>query len=169
VRNVPNNLGVDNGICTSPFTSGQSLTYASPATNSFTAATTTFTDNNAFLLGVPVEGYNFAAATTGSSGISSPTSSTSQGSGSSKTNAASSGLSSGAKAELGVSVAVVALLALAGVGFWLLRRRRGYQAAPVGKLPVDGERKNADVAEVHSESVQPAEIDSSPPPAELHA
>ncbi|KAG0646395.1 hypothetical protein D0Z07_7648 [Hyphodiscus hymeniophilus] len=39
----------------------------------------------------------------------------------------SSGLSTGAKAGIGAGVAVLAVLALAAVGFWLLRRRKQHQ------------------------------------------
>ncbi|KAE9379498.1 hypothetical protein N431DRAFT_478501 [Stipitochalara longipes BDJ] len=167
VRNVPGNPGRDNGICTSPFTSGQSLTYASPATNSFTAATTTFTDNNVVLFGVPVEGYNFAASTTSSSVTGSPTTSTSKSTSPTNTSAPSSGLSSGAKAGIGVGVAIVALAILGAIGFWLLRRRKS-QAGPVSELPGNGEGKSAGAAEVYSEPVLPSEIDGSPRPQELH-
>jgi hypothetical protein len=182
VRNLLNNGGLD-GLCTSPFSSGAVLTYASPAVGSYTPATTTFTDNSALLFAVPVEGYNFAAAaaTTGSSpinnspttgGASTPTATpqgNTSGSGignSNGQNQGGGGLSTGAKAGIGVGVAGAVLISAAiVVGFLLLRRRR-----PINELPGNGEHKDTTPAPIYAQTApQAAQLESSVRPTELQA
>lgn len=82
------------------------------------------------MIAVPVEGYNFAAATTSSSTYS--TSSTG-GSGPTQSSASSSGLSSGAKAGIGAGIAGLVVVLAALGAFWFFRRRK-YQAAPTSEL-----------------------------------
>jgi hypothetical protein len=127
-RHLSQNSGID-GVCTSTMTPGQTLIYASPQSNSFTSAITTFTEP-AIMIAVPVEGYNFAAATTSSSTYS--TSSTG-GSGPTQSSASSSGLSSGAKAGIGAGIAGLVVVLAALGAFWFFRRRK-YQAAPTSEL-----------------------------------
>jgi hypothetical protein len=172
VRNLPANSRID-GVCTSTITSGQSLTYASPASNSFTVATTDFTDS-ALLIAVPVEGYNFAASTTGSStgalstaGSSTGASSTSAGAGPpTNTSAQTSGLTGGTKAGIGVGVAGFALILSAVVAALLFfRKRRRYAPAPT-ELPNSGENEGGNFVEVDSEP-QRSEVDGNSRHVEL--
>ena len=126
-------------------TSGQSLTYASPASNSFTVATTAFTDS-ALLIAVPVEGYNFAASTTtpstsGSSTTAILTRNTTGTSPSTNTRAQTSGLTGGAKAGIGAGVAGFALISIAVVVALLFFRRRRRHASARTELPSTGEKK----------------------------
>jgi hypothetical protein len=142
-RSLNANGGID-GVCTSAFTSGQTLNYASPVTNSFTSAITTFS-SPALMIAVPVEGYNFAASTTSSSSSgtarNTDTGATGSGPTASNTNPPSSGLSSGAKAGIGAGIAgLVAVLSALGA-FWFFRRRK-YQAAPTSEPPVSGYGEN---------------------------
>jgi len=159
-------------------TSGQSLTYASPATNSFTVVTTVFT-SSAVLIAVPVEGYNFAASTTSSSTsaigslsssstiTSTPQNTPDSGQLPTNTNTETVGLTGGAKAGIGVGVAVVALLVLAGAVFLFYRRRRRYALNPTTELQLPGSRKEKNVilvegySELEPRGVQRAEVDGS--------
>jgi hypothetical protein len=166
VRGLLNNGGVD-GVCTSPLTSGQILTYASPTGESYISATTTFSTSIP-LIAVPVEGYNFAASTTSSSTSSTTTTSTTASSttaGSQSTSTSSgiptntsvvkSGLTGGAKAGIGIGVGVFALILIAALAAFLLRRRkRNAQVAPVpvvNELPGNGEHKTPQEVEGSSE------------------
>ena len=155
-------------------TTGQSLTYASPVSNSYVVATTAFTDS-ALLIAVPVEGYNFAVSTTGSS-TSAPSTTASlksntTGAGpstntSAQTSAQTSGLTEGAKAGIGVGVAgFVLILSAVLAALLFLRRRRRYALAP-SELPSGGENKGGTLVEADSEP-QRSEIDGSSRPVEL--
>ncbi|KAE9370194.1 hypothetical protein N431DRAFT_343974 [Stipitochalara longipes BDJ] len=150
VRSLPANGGID-GVCTSALTSGQTLVYASPATNSFTSVTTTFTEP-ALMIAVPVEGYNFAASTTSSSSSTGTAQNTGTGTGPTNsgsaptntgTNTPSSGLSSGAKAGIGGGIAGLVVVLAALGAFWFFRRKRKYQAAPANELPASGQHGGA--------------------------
>jgi hypothetical protein len=172
VRDLPQNSGIDD-VCISAMTSGQSLTYASPASNSFAAASTTFTDS-ATLIAVPVEGYNFAASTTSSSSSTSPTASTSQSSSSgsaSPTNSSAqkSGLSTGAEAGIGVGVGVLAIIAALAVYLFITRRRK-YAPAPT-ELAGSGENNSNYVVEAGPgqgpQMAHRAEFDGNSKPVEL--
>ena len=151
-------------------TSGQSLTYASPALNSYVVATTAFTDS-ALLIAVPVEGYNFAASTTSSSTSTPSTTASSKsnatGAGpSTNTSAQTSGLAGGAKAGIGVGVAgFVFILSAVVAALLFLRRRRRYTLAP-SELPNGGENKGGTLVEADS-GPQRSEIDGSSRPVEL--
>lgn len=176
--------GLD-GVCTSAFTSGQKLVYASPTSNSFVSVTTTFTVQTAYMVANPVEGYNFAISSTSSSSSStstggSSTSSTSATSASSSTTGTAlpantdthtSGLSTGAKAGIGAGVAVLALVIAAIVGFLLFRRRRKYATGPVSELPGYGQENKHQppaLVEAHSDVEPPrSEMDGRTRPAEL--
>jgi hypothetical protein len=150
-------------------TPGQSLIYASPQSNSYTSVLTTFTEP-AIMCAIPVEGYNFAAATTSSSttftsSISSTGSTSSLPSSSSP--ASSSGLSIGAKAAIGAGVAVPLAVVLAALGaFWLFFWRR-YQAAPTSETP-GYDPNNPGVAPISGGAVNkykmdPVEAETNPP------
>lgn len=182
--NLPMDPGLD-GVCTSAFTSGQKLVYASPTSNSFVSVTTTFTVQTAYMVANPVEGYNFAISSTSSSSSStstggSSTSSTSATSASSSTTGTAlpantdthtSGLSTGAKAGIGAGVAVLALVIAAIVGFLLFRRRRKYATGPVSELPGYGQENKHQppaLVEAHSDVEPPrSEMDGRTRPAEL--
>jgi hypothetical protein len=151
-------------------TSGQSLTYASPASNSYAVATTAFTDS-ALLIAVPVEGYNFAASTTSSS-TSAPSTTASLKSNTAgagpptNTSAQTSGLTGGAKAGIGVGVAgFVLILSAVVAALFFLRRRRRYALA-ASELPSGGENKRGTLVEADSEPER-SEIDGSSRPVEL--
>lgn len=185
VRNIPNNHGID-GVCTSAMPSGHVFAYASPASNSYVSVTTTLSEQIP-LIAVPVEGYDFAVATTipsASSGSSVPASATgsqtanSSGAQPTQTSQSSSGLSSGAKAGIGVGVGVggFALIALA-IAFFMMRRRRERKQAPtVNELSNDpvmrelppGNQETKDVRPPVATS-PPVEIDSNTRVAELGA
>lgn len=165
---------------------GQSLIYASPKSDSYPPAITTFSEV-ATMIAVPVEGYNFAAAvvTTSSSqtgtgtGSSTPSSSTS--------NIPSSGLSTGAEAGIGAGIGGVVLLAAALGALWFFKRKR-HQPAPAVELPANlkndhggvgpgpngfyGPYKGAEQApvEVEAKTVMMHEMGaSSPKPIEMYA
>jgi hypothetical protein len=151
VRGLLNKGGVD-GVCTSPLTSGQILTYASPTGDSYISATTTISTSIP-LIAVPVEGYNFAASTTSSTTSSTTAASTAATSQSTSTSSGTptnisvgkSGLTGGAKAGIGVGVGVFALILIAAVAAFLLRRRKQRAqvtlASVVNELPGNGEHK----------------------------
>lgn len=166
--------------------SGHVFAYASPASNSYVSVTTTLSEQIP-LIAVPVEGYDFAVATTipsASSGSSVPASATgsqtanSSGAQPTQTSQSSSGLSSGAKAGIGVGVGVggFALIALA-IAFFMMRRRRERKQAPtVNELSNDpvmrelppGNQETKDVRPPVATS-PPVEIDSNTRVAELGA
>jgi hypothetical protein len=137
--------------------SGQILTYAAPTGDSYISATTTFSTSIP-LIAVPVEGYNFAASTTSSTTSTTTTTSTTASSTAATSQSTStssgtptnisvgkSGLTGGAKAGIGVDVGVFALILIAAVAAFLLRRRKqGAQvtlAPVVNELPGNGEHK----------------------------
>lgn len=180
VRNLAANSGID-GVCTSPMSSGQVFTYASPATNSYISVTTTLLSSIP-LIAVPVEGYNFAAVTTSSQSSGSSTtlaastassltsSSTTTSSGVPiNTSTGNSGLSSGAKTGIGVGVGVggLALVLLAVAAFYFRRRRSSGQVAyapPPNELASNGENKGGNLVAVNN---GPHEMGGASRPAEL--
>lgn len=160
-------------------TSGQILTYASSATNSYVPTTTTLSDPLP-LLAVPVEGYNFVASTNiPSTTVPSSTASylaTSQSTATSTepptdTSAPQSGLTQGAKTGIGVGVGVgsFALILIVVAAVFLLRRRRRQKedvtyAPATSELPSFWEYKGGNP--VHANN-GPQEIDGYSRPAEL--
>lgn len=126
------------GECISPITSGQSFYYAESTGTSW-IWTTSIANDDVSVYGIPVNGYNFAGATTTTSSSSSATS-TSLSSGPSNTSAfpststptstgsASTGLSTGAKAGIGVGVSLGAIGIISLIAaLFLLRRRKPKQ------------------------------------------
>ena len=157
MRGLLNKGGVD-GVCTSPLTSGQILTYASPTGDSYISATTTISTSIP-LIAVPVEGYNFAASTTSSTTSSTTAASTAATSQSTSTSSGTptnisvekGGLTGGTKAGIGVGVGVFAFILIAIAAVFLLRRRKGKaqvaHAPIINELPGNGEHKTPQVVE----------------------
>lgn len=158
--------------------SGQSLTYALPTSNSYVAATTMFADS-ALLLVVPIQGYNLASLTlnpptaASSSTTTISVSSTTRGTTSARpststtsTSANTSGLSGGANAGIGVGVAVCALTLCAVVAASLFFRRRRRCANAPAELPSTG-KKNIGILPEADSRPQRSEIDGSSRPVEL--
>lgn len=158
--------------------SGQSLTYASPTSNSYVAATTMFADS-ALLLAVPIQGYNVASlapnpstaaasstTTISASSTTSGTTSARPSTSTTSTSAHTSGLSDGAKAGIGVGVAVCALILCAVVAAFLFFRRRRRRANAPTELPSTGEKNNGILPEADSRP-QRSEINGSSRPVEL--
>lgn len=146
------------GICQSPLSSGQTLTYLAQATDdSWTSATLTIT-NPTSLNAVAMIGWNVARSTTSASSTSTTKSAPTSTTISNSTPQASSGLSTGAKAGIGIGVAlgVIGILCLLLSFCWLRKRRRDhYDTAPISPAVEAGAAHEMNHKQASIHEIQP--------------
>jgi hypothetical protein len=142
------------GVCRSPLTSGQIITYLASSASNGIVTTTLAINSSTGINAVDIKGWNVAAPM--SSSMFDPTFP--------NTSLAPSGLSSGAKAGLGIRATLggIGLLALIGAVFLLRRRQKVAQYDNVDPVP-----QQAEIGYVHEMSGQRPTVEMLQDPAEL--